>query len=78
LYLFVSVTPHPIFHREGQHIQCRVPISMATAAMGGSIDVPSLGGSKTNIKIPEGTQTGKQFRVRGQGMPALRGQGAPG
>jgi molecular chaperone DnaJ len=78
LYLFLSVAPHPIFRREGQHVQCRVPVTMTTAALGGSVEVPTLGGGKATVKIPEGTQTGKQFRLRGKGMPALRAQGAAG
>ena len=76
LYLFLSIAPHPIFGREGPHVQCRVPVTMATAALGGSIDVPTLGGGKASVKIPEGAQNGKQFRLRGKGMPVMRGQGA--
>ena len=76
LYLFLSIAPHPIFRREGPHVQCRVPVTMATAALGGSIDVPTLGGGKASVKIPEGAQNGKQFRLRGKGMPVMRGQGA--
>jgi molecular chaperone DnaJ len=76
LYLFLSVTPHPIFRREGPHVQCRVPVTMATAALGGSVDVPTLGGGKASVKIPEGAQNGKQFRLRGKGMPVMRGQGS--
>jgi molecular chaperone DnaJ len=78
LYLFLSVAAHPIFQRDGQHIHCRVPISMATAALGGNVDVPTLGGGKAAVKIPEGAQSGKQFRLRAKGMPGLRGNGAPG
>ena len=78
LYLFLSVAAHPIFQRDGQHIHCRVPISMATAALGGNVDVPTLGGGKAAVKIPEGAQNGKQFRLRSKGMPGLRGNGAAG
>jgi len=81
LYVFLSVAAHKIFRREGQHLQCRVPISMAAAALGGEIDVPTLDGGKARITIPEGTQTGKQFRLRGKGMPSLAQSGrgsAPG
>jgi molecular chaperone DnaJ len=79
LYIFLSVAPHPFFQRDAQDLHCRVPITFATAALGGSIEVPMLGGgSPAKITIPEGTQTGHQFRLRGKGMPQLRGQGAPG
>jgi molecular chaperone DnaJ len=78
LYLFLSVAPHELFHRDGQNIQCRVPISMTTAALGGSVEIPTLGGGRAQVKIPEGSQNGKQFRLRGKGLPALRAQGAAG
>jgi molecular chaperone DnaJ len=78
LYLFLSIAPHPIFKRDASQVHCHVPVSMTVAALGGSVDVPTLGGGKANIKIPEGSQSGKQFRLRGKGMPGLRGQGAPG
>lgn len=74
LYVFIQVTPHPLFHREGAHVQCRVPISMATAALGGQIEVPTLGGKRARVTIPEGTQSGRQFRLKGKGMPMLRGR----
>jgi molecular chaperone DnaJ len=74
LYIFLSVAPHPLFQREGADLYCRVPISMATAALGGSIEVPMLDGGATKINIPEGTQNGHQFRLRGKGMPVLRGR----
>ena len=76
LYIFLSVAPHPVFRRDGAHIYCRVPIPMVTAALGGSIDVPTLEGGKVAVTVPEGTQTGRQFRLRGKGMPHMRGQGA--
>jgi molecular chaperone DnaJ len=72
LYIFVSIKPHDFFQREGADIHFRVPISMATAALGGSIEVPTVAGSKMRLAIPEGTQTNKEFRVRGKGMPVLR------
>jgi molecular chaperone DnaJ len=79
LYIFLSVAPHPFFQRDGADLHCRVPIGFAAAALGGSIEVPMLGGgSPAKITISEGTQTGHQFRLRGKGMPQLRGQGAPG
>lgn len=72
LYIFVSLRPHTFFQRDGADLFCRVPISMATAALGGQFDVPTVDGGKTRVKIPEGTQTAKQFRLRGKGMPVLR------
>lgn len=77
LYLFLSVKPHKLFQREGENIYCRVPISMTTAALGGQIEVPTVGGSRARITVPAGTQSGKQFRLRGKGMPRLQraGQG---
>jgi len=72
LYIFLSIKPHPFFQRDGADIFCRVPISMVTAALGGQIEVPVIDGSKSRIKVPEGTQTGKQFRLKTKGMPVLR------
>lgn len=72
LYIFLSIEPHPIFQRDGSDIFCRVPISMTTAALGGQIEVPTVEGSISRVKIPEATQTGKQFRLKGKGMPVLR------
>ncbi len=75
LYIFLSVTPHPIFKRQGSDLFCRVPISFTTAALGGSIEVPTIDGGRDRIAIPEGAQTGRQFRVKRKGMPGLRGEG---
>ncbi len=75
LYVFISVTPHPIFKRDGSNLFCRAPISMTIAALGGQIEVPSMEGEPARIPIPEGTQSGRQFRLRGKGMPSLRGAG---
>ena len=75
LYVFISVTPHPIFQRDGHNLFCRVPISMTSAALGGQIEVPAMEGDPARISIPEGTQSGRQFRLRGKGMPPLRGAG---
>lgn len=72
LYIFLSVRPHEFFQRDGADLFCRVPISMATAALGGQFEVKSLDGTKTRVKVPEGTQTGKQFRLRSKGMPVMR------
>jgi len=75
LYIFIEVKEHPIFQREGAHLFCRVPISFATAALGGEVEVPTMDGGKARVKVPTGSQTGKQMRLRGKGMPALRGAG---
>jgi len=72
LYIFLSIKPHEFFQRDGADIFCKVPISMTTAALGGQIDVPTLEGTTTRVKIPEGTESRKQFRLRGKGMPVLR------
>lgn len=71
LYIFLSVKPHRLFERDGADLFCRVPISMVTASMGGEIEVPTLGGKKVKVKIPEGAQTGRQFRLKGKGMPVV-------
>jgi molecular chaperone DnaJ len=78
LYVFLSVKPHSIFQRDGNDLHCRVPIGIVTAALGGVIEVPSLDGGTVKFQIPEGTQSGKQFRARGKGMPVLKGGGAVG
>ena len=72
LYIFLSIKPHTFFQRDGADIFCKVPISMTTGALGGQIEVPTLDGTATRIKIPEGTESGKQFRLKGKGMPVLR------
>jgi molecular chaperone DnaJ len=72
LYIFLSLTPHPFFQREGADLHCRVPISMVTAALGGELEVPTVAGNKTRVKVPEGTQSGRRFRIHGKGMPVLR------
>jgi molecular chaperone DnaJ len=74
LYIFISVRPHEFFQREGADLFCKVPISMATAALGGDIEVPTIDGKKARVAIPEGAQSGKQFRLKGKGMPVLRSQ----
>jgi len=76
LYIFIEVENHPIFDREGSHLHCRVPVSMITAAMGGTIEVPTIDGGRSRVKIPSGSQSGRQMRLRGKGMPALRGGSA--
>ncbi|MEO1794426.1 MAG: molecular chaperone DnaJ, partial [Pseudomonadota bacterium] len=72
LYIFLSIEPHEFFQRDGADLFCRVPISMVTAALGGQIDVPTVEGNPSRVKIPEGTESGKQFRLKGKGMPVLR------
>ncbi|HXA71339.1 MAG TPA: molecular chaperone DnaJ [Stellaceae bacterium] len=72
LYIFLSVRPHRFFQRDGANIQCRVPIEMATAALGGTIEVPAIDGTRAKLTIPAGTQTGRQFRIKGKGMSVLR------
>ena len=76
LYIFIEVKDHPIFQRDGVHLFCRVPITLATAALGGEVEVPTIDGGKSRVKVPAGSQTGKQMRLRAKGMPALRGGGA--
>jgi molecular chaperone DnaJ len=72
LYIFLSIKPHEFFQRDGADVFCRVPISMTTAALGGQVEVPTLDGTVSRVKIPDGTETGKQFRLKGKGMPVLR------
>ena len=72
LYIFLSIVPHALFQREGADLYCRVPISMTTASLGGEFEVPTVDGGRTRVKIPEGTQTGKRFRLPHKGMPVLR------
>src|SRR5437870_2832315 len=76
LYIFLSLSPHPFFQRDGADLHCRVPISMVTAALGGGFDVPTIDGGKTRVKVPEGTQSGRRFRLGGKGMPVLRAREA--
>ena len=72
LYIFLAVKPHQFFQRDGADLYCRVPISMGQAALGGEFSVPTVDGSQTKVKVPDGTQSGKQFRIKGKGMPVLR------
>jgi molecular chaperone DnaJ len=76
LYIFVDVKDHPIFQREGVDLYCRVPVGMSSAALGGDVEVPTIDGGRSRVKIPAGSQSGKQMRLRGKGMPALRGAGS--
>jgi molecular chaperone DnaJ len=72
LYIFLSMASHPFFQREGADLHCRVPVSMVTAAVGGDCEVPTIDGGKTKVKVPEGSQSGRRFRLQGKGMPVLR------
>ena len=78
LYIFVSVKAHEMFQRDGHDLYCHAPVSFVTAALGGVIEVPTLDGARVKVTLPEGTQTGRQFRLRGKGMPVLRGGGMHG
>jgi molecular chaperone DnaJ len=72
LYIFLSLATHAFFQRDAADLHCRVPISMVTAALGGEFEVPTIDGSKTRVKIPGGTQSGRRFRLQAKGMPVLR------
>lgn len=79
LYIFIEVKEHEIFLRDGKTLACQVPVSMATAALGGEVEVPTIDGGRSRVKVPAGSQTGRQMRLRGKGMPPLRhGPGANG
>jgi molecular chaperone DnaJ len=78
LYIFISLAPHPIFQRDGHDLHCRAPVSFITAALGGHIEVPTCDGGRAKIAIPEGTQSGRQIRLRAKGMPVMRGGGMAG
>jgi len=75
LYIFIDVAPHEIFERQDSNLFCRLPVSMSTAALGGDIEVPTIDGGRARVKIPEGSQSGRQMRLRGKGMPSLHGGG---
>src|SRR5579863_9695274 len=72
LYIFLSLTAHEFFQRDGADLYCRVPISMVTAALGGDFEVPTIDKDKTKVKISSGTQSGRRFRIASKGMPVLR------
>jgi molecular chaperone DnaJ len=71
LYIEIRIKPHDIFERDGDDLHCTVPVGLTTACLGGSIEVPTLGG-KAEIELPEGTQHGKTFRLRGKGIKGIR------
>ncbi len=72
LYVEINVRPHPIFEREGDDLSCEVPLSFATAVLGGAVNVPTLEG-EVSLKIPQETQSGRVFRLRGKGVKPVRG-----
>ena len=80
LYIFLSVRPHELFERDGLDLLCTVPVPMCTAALGGEIEAPCMMGQaadddgRLKVKIPDGTQTGHKIRIKGRGMPSLRGR----
>ncbi|MEM9699181.1 MAG: molecular chaperone DnaJ [Pseudomonadota bacterium] len=73
LYIFIEVEEHELFARDGANLFCRVPVSMSTAALGDNIEVPTIDGGRGRVQIPSGSQSGRQMRLRGKGMPQLRG-----
>ena len=75
LYIFLNIKTHPLFEREGADVFCKVPLPMTTAALSGVIEVPTVDGTRANVSIPEGTQSGQQFRLRGKGMTVLNSKG---
>ncbi|MDY0062059.1 MAG: molecular chaperone DnaJ [Myxococcota bacterium] len=74
LYVFLHVTPHPQFHREGRDLHALLPVTFSQAALGATLDAPSLGEPR-EVKVPAGSQPGDELRVRGAGMPSLNGTG---
>ncbi len=72
LYVHVAIRPHELFQREAANVFCRVPVTVARAALGGEVEVPVIDGSRTRVKVPAGTQSGEQFRLRGKGFSVLR------
>jgi len=75
LYLFINVYSHDLFKRSDENLFFEYPVSIADAALGTSLEIPTIDGGKAKIKIPPGTQSGKQFRLKGKGMPYIRGSG---
>ena len=72
LYLFININTHDLFKRSDENLFFEFPISIADAALGTTIEIPTIDGGKAKIKIPDGTQSGKQFRLKGKGMPFMR------
>ncbi len=73
LYIFIDVPEHDLFERDGPNLYCRAPVPMVTAALGGEIEIPTIDGGRAKVSVPEGAQTGRKLRLRGKGMPNLRG-----
>jgi DnaJ-class molecular chaperone len=71
----VHVRPHPVFRRDGDNLLVRVPVPVDVAVLGGEVEVPTLRGTRAQLRIPPGTQNGARLRLRGLGMPRLRGEG---
>ena len=72
LYIFLRLAPHSLFERIGSELHCMIPLRMTQAVLGGVVEVPTIGGGRARVTIPEGTQSGQQFRLRGKGMPVMR------
>jgi len=72
LYIFIEVAKHKIFERDGLNLFCRVPVSMAKASLGGEVEVPTIDGGRSRVRIPAGSQSGRQMRLKGKGMPAIK------
>ncbi len=75
LYIFIEVGEHELFDRDGTNLFCKIPISMTKAALGGEIEAPTVDGGRCKVKVPQGIQSGKQLRLKGKGMPSVRGNG---
>ena len=72
LYIFIEVSKHKIFERDGLNLFCRVPVSMAKASLGGEVEVPTIDGGRSRVRIPAGSQSGRQMRLKGKGMPVIK------
>ncbi|MDG1155846.1 MAG: molecular chaperone DnaJ [Paracoccaceae bacterium] len=72
LYIFIEVSKHKIFERDALNLFCRVPVSMAKASLGGEVEVPTIDGGRSRVRIPAGSQSGRQMRLKGKGMPAIK------
>jgi molecular chaperone DnaJ len=75
MYCVIHVEDHGFFDRDGDHLLCEVPVTYSQLALGCKVDIPSLEGAEKTLKVPSGTQSGKVLRMRGQGMPSIRGMG---
>lgn len=75
LYIFVELKGHDLFERDGADLYCALPVPMTTAALGGEVETPTIEGGRVSISVPDGTQTGRRFRVKGKGMTRLNQKG---